>query len=332
MATLIAHWLERRFGRSDEGEREKVTKAEEPEENPLESSVRRSRALLAFAASNGIAFESTTVAAIVKCQSRSPEAGPLSPEDEAAFWNAFGRLTHLAAPVTAESLEETNAALKKGFFRSAATRGIAWLTVIVIFVTLACQIYWAVYASRIAAYNAAATQWTHVIDPASKPSEAAIDDAKTARQAAAEGLQQVLGNRVCEKSLDEVCQKLLLQNVQNIADNLYKLILPALYGLLGSIIYALRTISQQIQQYSYTWGTRVAGIGRMLLGPVMGFASLVLVPNLPNSPTLKDLPPLAIALVAGYSVDLIFSLMDRIVRAFQPDSPTRPQTPARAPA
>jgi hypothetical protein len=302
---------------------------QETQKDVLQVAIERARALLAFAAGSGVSVDKAVVAAIVKCHGNvQQQPASLSAEDEAAFWVALSTLAHSVVPVTAESLAETQAELlKKGFFRSIATRWIAAMSVVAIVITLACQIYWAMLASRIDTYKNAQVQWSKVNSADSTATTEEKTDVNAARSAAETLLgQMILIAGKLPASLREtegVRRKAILEEAQNIADSLYKLILPALYGLLGSIIYALRNVSQQIRENSYTWGARLAGIGRMLLGPVMGFASLVLIPGLPDNPTLKNLPPLAIALVAGYSVDLIFSVMDRIIRAFQPEPSAR---------
>lgn len=306
---------------------------QETRQDVLATAIQRGRALLAFAAGKGLSVPGDTVMVIISAYDSS-QKGPLTADQEVAFWAGLGKLAQIATPVTPESLEDTDSALEnRGFFRSLATRWIASVSLIVIIATLLCQIYWVVLVSRIESYKTAEIQLMSVTStsPASSPApdvRVTKEDAQMALAVAAELLSKMIF--VASKlppTLDEMASargKAVVEEAQNIADILYKLVLPALYGLLGSIIYALRIVSQQIQERSYTWSSRVAGIGRLLLGPVLGFASLVLVPSLPKNPTLDNLPPLAISLLAGYSVDLIFSFMDRIIQAFRPEKPSRP--------
>lgn len=119
------------------------------------------------------------------------------------------------------------------------------------------------------------------------------------------------------------------QEAQNQSDILYRLLLPALYGLLGSTIYVIRSLSLQLEDFTFTWTRRLLGSARIVLGPIMGVASLVLID--PKTDGLKNLPPLAIALVAGYSVDLLLSFMDKLTSAFGQPSTSPAQTPPGKP-
>jgi hypothetical protein len=306
---------------------------QETRQDVLATAIQRGRALLAFSAGKGLSVPDDIVKVIVSAYD-SCKKGPLTADQEVAFWAGLGKLAQIATPVTPESLEDTDSALEnRGFFRSLATRWIASVSLIVIIATLLSQIYWVVLVSRIESYKTAETQLISLTStsPASSLAPDATgtkEDAQMALAVAAELLSKMIFvSSKLPPTLAEMTGargKAVVEEAQNIADILYKLVLPALYGLLGSIIYALRIVSQQIQERSYTWSSRVAGIGRLLLGPVLGFASLVLVPSLPKNPTLDNLPPLAISLLAGYSVDLIFSFMDRIIQAFRPEKPSRP--------
>ena len=111
------------------------------------------------------------------------------------------------------------------------------------------------------------------------------------------------------------------QEAQNLSDILYRLILPALYGLLGSCIFVLRSVSSQLESFTFTWTRRLLGSARITLGPILGVASLVLI-DPSKTDALGNLPQIAIALIAGYSVDLVLSFMDRITSAFGQSSTT----------
>jgi hypothetical protein len=105
------------------------------------------------------------------------------------------------------------------------------------------------------------------------------------------------------------------QEAQNQYDVLYRLILPALYGLLGSCIFVLRSVSSQLENFTFTWTRRLLGSARLTLGPILGVASLVLI-DPSKTDALGTLPQIAIALIAGYSVDLVLNFMDKLTSAF----------------
>jgi hypothetical protein len=114
------------------------------------------------------------------------------------------------------------------------------------------------------------------------------------------------------------------QQAQNQYDILYRLLLPALYGLLGSCVFVLRSVSSQLETFTFTRTRRLLGSARLALGPILGVASLVLLtPS--KTDALSNLPQIGIALIAGYSVDLVLNFMDRITGAFgQPSSTQSP--------
>jgi hypothetical protein len=123
------------------------------------------------------------------------------------------------------------------------------------------------------------------------------------------------------------------QQAQNQSDMLYRVLLPALYGLLGSTIYVLRSLGSQLEDFTFTWTRRLLGSARITLGPILGVASVILIdPSNPSAPdAFKHLPQIAIALVAGYSVDVVLSFMDKLTSAFGQPSTSPAQTPSSKP-
>ena len=91
-------------------------------------------------------------------------------------------------------------------------------------------------------------------------------------------------------------------------------LLPLLYGLLGACTYVLRMLSRDVRSFSYTPESHIRYKIRMVLGTLSGLAITWFFE--PGSETLKSLSPLALAFVAGYSVEILFAAMDRFVTAF----------------
>ncbi|MBI5100306.1 MAG: hypothetical protein HZB33_00505 [Nitrospirae bacterium] len=102
-------------------------------------------------------------------------------------------------------------------------------------------------------------------------------------------------------------------------------ILPLLYGLLGSAAYVLRTLSVRIRNVTYV-PTANTGFGlRMQLGTLAGLAIGWFYK--PDGLVNSSLSPFALAFLAGYSVELFFTAMDKFVLAFS-NSPVRGQKKA----
>lgn len=102
-------------------------------------------------------------------------------------------------------------------------------------------------------------------------------------------------------------------------------ILPVLYAALGACAYLLRLFEEQIRNRTFTAdGHRarflIAGIGGLVIGLFTNF----------NVTEGGSLSPLALAFLVGYAVDVFFSFLEGLLRAF--GRTPAPAPPAPAPA
>jgi hypothetical protein len=89
-------------------------------------------------------------------------------------------------------------------------------------------------------------------------------------------------------------------------------ILPVLYALLGTCAYLLRSFEQQVS--SRTFMPSAANSARFLIAAIGGA-----VVGLFNNFTITQgasIPPLAIAFLAGYAVDVFFSFLEGVIQSF----------------
>ncbi|TCV85122.1 hypothetical protein [Sulfurirhabdus autotrophica] len=96
-------------------------------------------------------------------------------------------------------------------------------------------------------------------------------------------------------------------------------ILPILYGLIGASAYVLRTLSQQIKTRTFTRASKIRLQLRIVLGALAGFSIAWFVggdDSVKIAGNTAPLTPLALAFLAGYSIELLFSAMDTLVEAF----------------
>ena len=100
-------------------------------------------------------------------------------------------------------------------------------------------------------------------------------------------------------------------------------LLPLLYGLLGAYAYILRTLMHDIRAVTFTEASAVRFRLRWPLGMLSGIAIgwFFDEESLPSG--LSDLKPLALAFLAGYSVEMLFTGLDKIIAAFS-DQGRRP--------
>lgn len=111
-------------------------------------------------------------------------------------------------------------------------------------------------------------------------------------------------------------------------------ILPLLYGLLGSCCYLLRLLIGEVRLKIYSSDTEMSNWARLYLGILAGLAigwflrPDSMVSGLPVSKeslrSLYSITPLTLSFLAGYSVELLFSAMDRLVKAFGSTSQQAP--------
>jgi hypothetical protein len=123
---------------------------------------------------------------------------------------------------------------------------------------------------------------------------------------------------------DAVIHAFLLETAKARLKAMSGYVLPLLYGLLGAAAYVLRSLSKEISDVTFSNVSHVRFILRLVLGMLSGISvGLVLTPEaLPT--TLSSVTPLALAFLAGYSVELVFSAMDRLISAFSSEGPRSP--------
>lgn len=111
-----------------------------------------------------------------------------------------------------------------------------------------------------------------------------------------------------------------LRLVHTILESLSKYLLPLLYGLLGACVYVLRTLSLEIKNLVYTVESDIRFQLRIYLGALAGLAIGWFVTEQSAPGVVRSVTPIALAFVAGYSVELMFSAMDTIIDAFSKDT------------
>jgi hypothetical protein len=96
-------------------------------------------------------------------------------------------------------------------------------------------------------------------------------------------------------------------------DVINKYFLPLTYGLLGACAYIIRTVSVEIQNVLYSRETHSRYQLRLFLGALAGLSAAWFISS--NNNTMA-IPAAALSFLAGYSVELVFTAMDRFVTAF----------------
>ena len=102
-------------------------------------------------------------------------------------------------------------------------------------------------------------------------------------------------------------------------------ILPFLYGLLGSCVYVLRHLALQYEMDTYVEEMRGQYYIKISLGPMAGVAIAWLLPIKDSSP-MAFFAPAAFPFLAGYSVDLLFTIMDNAISKLKDNAAEWPQS------
>ncbi len=103
-------------------------------------------------------------------------------------------------------------------------------------------------------------------------------------------------------------------------DILQKYLLPLIYGFLGACVYILRNLSSKIKTYAFINASIINFHIRLCLGTLGGIAIVWFFSPENSTDPILSLSPLALAFLAGYSVELLFAVMDTVITAFTSNS------------
>lgn len=101
-----------------------------------------------------------------------------------------------------------------------------------------------------------------------------------------------------------------------VLDVLQRYILALLYGLLGACAYILRTLTAEIRARTYSETSNIVFRIRLYLGALGGMVVAWFLTPEATDGLFRTLSPFALAFIAGYSVELLFAAMDRLIAAF----------------
>lgn len=126
-----------------------------------------------------------------------------------------------------------------------------------------------------------------------------------------------------EQEIETIPKNIILLEQANIVLQVMQLyFLPLLYGLLGASAYVLRNIAIEIKTLTYAVDSNIRYRLRVQLGMLSGLAvgwfadssGGLMVSE--HALSFETLSPLALAFLAGYSVEVLFSFMDKLINAF----------------
>ncbi|MBL4667588.1 MAG: hypothetical protein JKY04_09430 [Sneathiella sp.] len=132
----------------------------------------------------------------------------------------------------------------------------------------------------------------------------------------------------------EVQRRMQFIAAGNMLQALSEYIFPILYGLIGACFYILRQLPKEIEALTFSMNSYISYSLRIAQGPLAGMvvsyfftgehenpAISTSSPSQIHSyePGLNTLSPLAVAFLAGYSIEFIFRFIDKILNSSNPE-------------
>ncbi len=117
---------------------------------------------------------------------------------------------------------------------------------------------------------------------------------------------------------------------------LYSLIItliPFMYGAFGASVFLLRQAETQLRERTFDPRRLPEFRNRLVLGTLSGGVIVLLYSSGGIVETNVKITEAALGFIGGYSIDLLFALLDRVVNALKPEAPDTTSTPVtRTPA
>ncbi len=109
----------------------------------------------------------------------------------------------------------------------------------------------------------------------------------------------------------------IIQQAKSLLIILNQYILPLMYGLLGGFAFVLRSLASETKSMTYTAVSNIKFALRIHLGALAGLVVGFLWGDISSSSfgMANSFSPLAVAFIAGYSVEFMFRLFDSIIGA-----------------
>lgn len=108
----------------------------------------------------------------------------------------------------------------------------------------------------------------------------------------------------------------LIHRIVIALDILQSYVIPALMGLLGALVFVLRDLGTRLRNYAYVPDSLAHGVGRVVVGTIAGVLAGWLLPS--TDSIAKSIPPLVIPFMFGYSVEVLFRLLDKTIDKLSP--------------
>lgn len=266
--------------------------------------------LLCSANRKGVRIPRDVITVLVEIRRTYEEGRKPEADEETRFWNAYGLLR--------SAIEPTHR----------ARRMYRWVFYITLALLLLCQLTYLFGASVRDQITRLDEEYYLLLGQ----QQAAIAESSGADQAAAAAPagvdileERIQTNRAMRQDYGQLAWQLVpwlsngnvaLAGLKIYLEFLSSYLLPALYGLLGACAFVLRQLSDDIGKLRFASDIKGQYTLRLNIGMLAGLAVGWFIQPDQEASVVANLPPLALAFVAGYGSDLLFAVLDRIVQAF----------------
>lgn len=320
----------------------------------LRNSVKNAQLILAYASERGIDVREEIIVSIINVRKKLDLGDDLE-ETEAKFWMVYSELARLIRPVSIESLEvirgNRRAEPSRWFvniFRSKSLssqylKTYRWVGIFILVVMLLVQIYWVIGAKLIADFHSLPIELEKVM-------KEKIEKEKMLGEKAVESFEinllqskiwniedNLASSSIVIRKWNRIWQMVIpvssdstdteassesalleMKYASFALDAIKEYFLPLLYGLLGAFAYIFRNIFQEIKEKTLTSESNIKYVLRLHLGALTGLAVGWFFGDDEGKSvfTISNLSPLALSFLAGYSVEIFFSGMDKIINSF----------------
>ncbi len=308
------------------------------DENHYPERVEEAGLMLIHATSNGLPITEETIAGVVEARRHLRHGSELDAPAEVRFWKSFNELSSLIQPVSVSGLKSAYEGVSRSGHKARSSvlyyqiGSVVFLIIMLIF-----QAYLVMgsmlmedidrfdkkiselvqsrrnlqelVAEEKRANNQELNRLELELDTYFNRRQASydiLDQWKPSNLLIGEGLNPDTWSSTTALATTEIEMRFVLQIIQ-----LY--ILPLFYGLLGGFAYVLRNLTGEVRNLTYSAESKVNYRLRLQLGALAGLAiGWFINPGV----SLGSLSPLALAFLAGYSVEVLFSGMDRLINRF----------------
>jgi len=344
--------------------------ADEKHNSELLKAIGDAQIALIYASQKGTAIEQKVIHTIVSAK-EFLNTQNYSVDAETGFWLAYASLTKLIHPATIDSItwmqpaQKTDLTWYARLFKMSMAKQMVnvyrWVAFIVLAIMLCVQVYWVMGSGLISDFKTIPAQ-IEVLSSEMNERISLLEE-----QAANDPEIQVIEAKILnlEEELDASSQGLIewnkvwlgIKNIFETSEDTVKIskesepifaikyasfvleaiqyyLLPLLYGLLGAFSYVLRNLASDIKEKVYTKESNINYILRLHLGTLAGLAIGWFFGNGSggiSSAGIGSLSPLALAFLAGYSVEVLFSGMDKLIAAISAKKPAQEDVPKLIP-